>query len=179
VSRTPGQTGGGVSTALMATAERVRRQAQLPPQKDVLAAAGLVLATAMTAMMRLAAAVEPPATGAAAALRERVVAACVLQICARHLSAALAGDGWPVPLDSLVAFAGTVVFADLTAEEQARLVASGAATLEALRASPHPRASEIKAQIETCFDAYVRSGESEPLAALAELYGALRRAGEP
>lgn len=177
MSRTPGQTGGGVSTALMATAERVRRQAQLPPQKDVLAAAGLVLATAMTAMMRLAA--KPPATGAAAALRERVVAACVLQICARHLSAALAGDGWPVPLDSLVAFAGTVVFADLTAEEQARLVASGAATLEALRASPHPRASEIKAQIETCFDAYVRSGESEPLAALAELYGALRRAGEP
>ncbi|MBX6323096.1 MAG: hypothetical protein IRY94_14810, partial [Rhodospirillaceae bacterium] len=136
----------------MATADRVRRQAQLPPQKDVLAAGALVLATATTAMMRLA----PAATEAGAALRDRVIAACVLQICAHHLSARLAAEEWPVSRDALVAVAVTLVFADLPEAERTRIAASGAATLEAMGASPHPRAGEIRRHIETCFEAYVR-----------------------
>jgi hypothetical protein len=182
VSTSPGQGGPaeGYSAALMATAERVRLQAQLPPQKDVLAAAALVLATAMTAMASIAGengAADAPAADASAALRERVVVSCMLQICARRLSAGLSDDGWPIALDQLIAFAGTVVFAEVSEEEQARIAASGTATLDAMSASPHPRAAELKSQIETCFEQYVQTGEPKPLAALAALYEALRSAG--
>jgi hypothetical protein len=163
----------------MATAERVRLQAQLPPQKDVLAAAALVLATAVTAMTRLGDGMiddAGPTPEAEGDLRDRVVAACMLQICARRLSAGLAADGWPVPLESLIAYAGTVAFADVAEEEQARIAASGTATLDAMSASPHPRAAELRSEIEICFDQYVQTGEPSPLDALAALYDALRRA---
>jgi hypothetical protein len=181
---------GGFTGALMATAEQIRLRADLPPQKDVLAAAALVLATATAAMQRIAATelVDPAAAdgttrevasdGAPPGEHEAVLAACVQELCARHLAAALTADGWPVALPALIGLAGEVVMAARTPQERARITAGGAATCQAMIASTHPRAREIKSQIETCFDVFARSGEAKPLTALALLYDALRRAGE-
>jgi hypothetical protein len=165
------------TAALIATASRLRAEAGQPAEKELTAAAALVLAMAVTRMVQ-AAKRDTPADEAAAAAqqREAIVAACVLQIGARTLAAAAGAEGWPLSHEALAAQAGRAVFGRMSREMASRIVAGGAQTLAAMASSRHPRAAELKGQIEAGFTLYARTGEPKAIAALALLYESLRSA---
>jgi hypothetical protein len=100
----------------------------------------------------------------------------VLQIGARTLAAAAEAEGWPLAHDTLAAEAGRAVFGRMSREMADRIVANGVQTLSAMSSSRHPRAAELKKQIEACFTVYARSGEPKAVTALALLYESLRNA---
>jgi hypothetical protein len=166
------------TAALVATAGRLRAEVGLPAEKDLTAAAALVLALAVTRMQQ---AVEQkdsgdPAADAAARQREAVIAACVLQMGARTIAAAASAEGWPLSHETLAADAGRAVFAGTSREIASRIVANGAQTLAAMTTSRHPRAAELKKQIEACFTVYARTADPKAIAALTLLFDSLRAA---
>lgn len=165
------------TAAVMTTAGRLRAQVGMPPEKELTAAASLVLALAVTRMQEIAAReLEDAEPDAAAQQREAVIAACVLQMGARTIAAAAQAEGWPLSHETLAAEAGRAVFAGTSPEIASRIVANGAQTLAAMSTSRHPRAAELKKQIEACFTVYARTAESKAIDALALLYDSMRNA---